>query len=95
VLQFANASDGDFLCNGSAGIFNVTIHDRSAGKLLFAVTRYGVQTGISGLGSLLRLNFNAISAGLSHINITDAALVDNVPEKLGNISVTNSSIEVR
>jgi len=64
VLHAEWQNEGDFLKQGGAST-NVYINniDNTAGKLTFAVTRVGTQTGVTTPGILARIGFTALKQG--------------------------------
>ena len=66
VLHAEWQNEGDFLKQGGAST-NVYVNniDNTAGKLTFAVTRVGTQTGVTTPGILARIGFTALKQGAS------------------------------
>jgi hypothetical protein len=69
--------EGDFLKQDGATTFPVINSiDNGIGKVMFANTRYGIQYGISGEGTLATITFNAITTGSFDL-VLSATAIDN------------------
>jgi len=76
ILNATSATEGSFLKQGGAATYPIITIDNSLGKISYASTRFGVQTGATGTGSLLAIDFDAIGAGTSGLDLDNVELVD-------------------
>ena len=95
ILRANSVVEGDFLKKDGASTFvAVNKINNTAGKIEFAITRFGIQTGVSGQGSLIIINFTAVSAGSSNIEIGEGKLVDPNLQEIPNPETTDGLIDV-
>jgi len=93
-LNATNVTEGDFLKKDGANTFvAVNNIDNTAGKITYAVTRFGTQNGVTGTGSLLTISFDAVGFGTGDLNLDNVDLSDNNLQSI-TVSVTNGSVKV-
>jgi len=80
-LSVISVEEGDFLNGDSSSTYMVVDIDNDLGRVSFADTRTGTQTGISGDGRVARLNFKAENAGVAEL-------------KLDNIKISGTSLDL-
>ena len=92
VLEVLEVVKGNFLGKDGADTYEVIKEDN--GKITFASTRFGIQTGVSGEGNLAEIKFKAKDIGesnliLSNVKIADASLdADKFQANIKNGKVT-------
>ena len=92
LLAAVSESEGGFLPSGGATVFLPGMIDNVGGTIAFtAGTLLSAVAGVSGSGMLAVLNFHALAAGTSTINVFNAQLLDS---NLNGLSFTTSSSEV-
>jgi hypothetical protein len=78
LLSAASITEGDFLSLSGATLFIPGTIDNAAGEVNFtANTLLGNIPGVSGSGTLATINFNAISAGISPITLSNLTLLNS------------------
>jgi len=76
-LTATGIGEGGFLRQGGVSTYCAVLSmDNTTGRVSYACTRFGTQSGATGSGSLLAMNFNAIAAGTAPIGLNDITLVD-------------------
>jgi len=93
IIQTNSVQEGNFLNQDGAGTFPIANINNTEGRIGLANTRFGVQTGVSGVGSLAIINFSAISAGSSIIGIGEGKLVDPNLQEI-EAETANGTIDV-
>ena len=94
VLSAVSITEGDFLAPGGSTLFVPGTIDNGAGSIRFtADTLIGSVPGMSGTGTLANVQFQAVAAGTSPLDLANVLLLDS---SLGDISATTAgrSVEV-
>ncbi|HVN80384.1 MAG TPA: cohesin domain-containing protein, partial [Terriglobia bacterium] len=76
VLKFVEAQNGGFLSSDGAVVAIAPRPDNEAGQAVVSMTRPPESAGMNGRGVLLNLIFEAVAAGVSPINFTQANIRD-------------------
>jgi hypothetical protein len=89
TLSAVSVTEGSFLPGGGTTFFLPGVIDNTGGTIAFnADTLIGAIPGVSGTGTLATLDFTALSAGTSPINILNVGLLDST---LSPISSTTAN----
>jgi hypothetical protein len=76
-LNATSVTEGSYLKQGGINTFcGVLSIDNSAGLISYACTRFNTQTGVTGSGILLTMNFDTLGAGTSNLALSSVSLVD-------------------
>lgn len=91
VLEVLNATEGGFLRKDNASTYPVIEFDNAEGRVVFANTRFDIQTGVEGSGTLGSMEFYAKSPGssdleLEYVIVTDPD-IEEIPSSAGNGNV--------
>jgi general secretion pathway protein D len=79
ILQLTGVTEGPFLSSGGTTFFFPGIIDNTAGTVTFvADTLIGPISGVTGGGTLVDLNFHAISLGGSDLTLSNVILQDSI-----------------
>jgi hypothetical protein len=82
VVSCTNASEGAFLSSDGAGSFSIIRVNNTVGSVVFASTRYGTNSTVTGYGTMLRANFTAVSSGSTSMRTENLSLVDNTSSRI-------------
>lgn len=78
LIMALNVSEGNFLKKDGASTFvAVNKINNTAGYVQIGSTRFNTQTGVTGNGSLARIEFQAINNGISSLDFIKLALLDS------------------
>ena len=92
-LNATSAVEGDFLKKGGTSTYPIITVNNSIGKISYACTRLGTQTGATGTGSLLAINFGTLGFGTSALDLGNLALSDNNLQQI-TATFANGSVKV-
>lgn len=76
ILSVLSAVEGGFLKKDGASTFPIITINNSEGFVKIANTRFNIQTGVSGEGSVLVITFNSSSRGNSALSLGNVQLAD-------------------
>ena len=94
LIMALNASEGNFLKKDGASTFvAVKKINNTAGYVQIGSTRFNTQTGVTGNGSLARIEFQAINLGTSSLDFIKLALLDSNLNEV-NISTNRGMVNV-
>jgi hypothetical protein len=88
----ADVVEGNFLKKDGASTFPVI--QLEDGTLTIAFTRFGVQTGVSGTGTLVTITFKAIGVGTTALNLDNVKVVDPNVNSVEPVSVNDGTVQV-
>lgn len=96
ILELIEVKEGNFLKKDGASTYPVTNINDTKREIKFGNTRFNVQSGVSGEGSLAEIKFKAVNIGksdliLNNVEITDTSLDVNkfqVSVENGKITIT-------
>ncbi len=79
LLQANGGTEGSFLSAGGNTFFDAGTVDNSAGTVSYAFdTLLSAVPGVSGSGTLIHLNFTALSAGTAALNFSDVIFLNSL-----------------
>ena len=84
--------EGDFLKKDGASTFPVIIINNTEGWISFADTRFGVQSGVTGSGTLANISFNVTSSGASILDLINVTLSDPNLNAITNITTIDGRV---
>jgi len=86
--------EGDFLKKDGASTFPVIIINNTEGWISFADTRFGVQSGVTGSGTLANISFNVTSSGASILDLINVTLSDISLNPVSGIAITDGNVTI-
>jgi adhesin HecA-like repeat protein len=94
VLSVVGVGEGPFLPSGGTTTFIAGTIDNDAGTIsALADSLIGLIPGVSGTGSLVELNFNALSLGTSVISLSNVLLLDSGLTPIA-VNIANGAVGV-
>ena len=93
ILNISSAVEGNFLKQDGATTFPVIQIDNTVGKITFGSTRFNIQTGVTGQGTLATITFHAKAAGSTILDLENVLLSDPSLQPV-NTNVTNGTVNV-
>jgi len=86
--------EGDFLKSDGASVFPVITVNNTEGWISFADTRIGVQSGVTGSGTLANITFYVKSTGASLLDLINVTLSDISLNPVSGIAITDGNVTI-
>lgn len=94
ILNVESVNEGTFLKKDGATTFPITMINNTLGEIVVAVAMLGVDSGVSGSGTIVTVNFKGKNSGTTILDLKDVNLEDPNASKISDVLVTDGSVSV-
>jgi hypothetical protein len=94
IVNVSIVSEGDFLKSDNATTYPVISINNTEGWISFADTRIGVQSGVTGSGTLANITFYVKSTGASLLDLINVTLSDISLNPVSGIAITDGNVTI-
>jgi len=105
IISVTSVAEGDFLNKDGASTSMEMCKsgytqlcpkiNNTAGRVNIANTRFGVQTEVTGNGTLARISFTALATGISNLDLASVTLVNAQLQVIAGVTTNNGTANVK
>ena len=95
ILQVVSQTKGGFLSqDGESSVEIVNKFNNTIGKLEYGETRMGADDGVTGVGVLASITFEAVSGGSTDLLLSNVVLSDPSAKEIGGVALNDGTVNV-